>query len=90
MLVLRLATANSVEGRMLKRANSKLMLERLVIRKGEFLHGESASAGLSNEELLDLLQDSVQLKDEPQAGVASDEVPVLSSPQPTVTPHAEA
>ena len=37
VLVLRLATGNSVDGRMLKRANSKLMLERLVIRKGAFL-----------------------------------------------------
>lgn len=38
VLVLRLATAHSVEGRMLKRARSKLALERLVIKKGAFLH----------------------------------------------------
>ena len=40
VLVLRLATAHSVEGRMLKRARSKLALERLVIKKGAFLHQE--------------------------------------------------
>ena len=38
VLVLRLATAHSVEGRLLKRARSKLALERLVIKKGAFLH----------------------------------------------------
>ncbi len=37
VLVLRLATAHSVEGKLLKRANSKLALERLVIKKGAFL-----------------------------------------------------
>lgn len=37
VLVLRLATAHSVEGKMLRRANSKLMLERLVIKKGAFI-----------------------------------------------------
>lgn len=37
VLVLRLATAHSVEGKMLRRANSKLMLEKLVIKKGAFL-----------------------------------------------------
>lgn len=33
VLVFRLATAHSVEGRLLQRANSKLMLERLVIKQ---------------------------------------------------------
>lgn len=36
MLVFRLATANSVEGKMLKRAADKMVLERLVIKKGAF------------------------------------------------------
>ena len=40
VLVLRLATSHSVEGRLLKRARSKLALERLVIKKGAFLHQE--------------------------------------------------
>lgn len=34
VLVLRLATQFSVEGRLLARANSKLALERLVIKRG--------------------------------------------------------
>lgn len=79
VLVFRLATGNSVEGRMLKRANSKLMLERLVIRKGAFLPGQAEgkadATALSNEELMELLKDSVPLKDEPQAGTVSDKVP---------------
>lgn len=37
VLVFRLATAHSVEGKLLRRANTKLMLERLVIKKGAFL-----------------------------------------------------
>jgi hypothetical protein len=36
VLVFRLATAHSVEGKMLQRAASKMMLERLVIKKGAF------------------------------------------------------
>lgn len=36
VLVFRLATANSVEGKMLKRASEKMALERLVIKKGVF------------------------------------------------------
>lgn len=40
VLVFRLATAHSVEGRMLRRAASKLKLERLVIKKGAFLSME--------------------------------------------------
>jgi ATP-dependent DNA helicase len=36
VLVFRLATAHSVEGKMLKRASEKMALERLVIKKGIF------------------------------------------------------
>lgn len=36
VLVFRLATAHSVEGKMLKRAAEKMALERLVIKKGIF------------------------------------------------------
>lgn len=68
VLVLRLATTHSVEGKMLARARSKLALERLVIKKGAFkemadiasaaAEGSDASAntGLSAAELLDLLK----------------------------------
>jgi len=81
VLVLRLAAANSVDGRMLKRANSKLMLERLVIRKGAFMASEAdaKATSLSNNELMELLKDTIPLKDEPQSDVVSDEVrPVLA------------
>ena len=40
VLVLRLATAHSVEGRLLARSRSKLALERLVIQKGGVVPGE--------------------------------------------------
>jgi ATP-dependent DNA helicase len=36
VVVFRLATAHSVEGKMLKRASEKMALERLVIKKGAF------------------------------------------------------
>ena len=50
VLVLRLATAHSVEGRMLKRARSKLALERLVIKKGAFLHQQVCRILLSQHD----------------------------------------
>lgn len=67
VLVLRLATAHSVEGKMLARARSKMALERLVIKKGAFkdvanvggsggADSEAASTGLSAAELLALLK----------------------------------
>ena len=42
VLVFRLATAHSVEGKMLRRAADKMALERLVIKKGAFkeIHSE--------------------------------------------------
>lgn len=69
VLVLRLATAHSVEGKMLARAQSKMALERLVIKKGAFKEVSSsaaaasdadggASTGLSAGELLELLRGS--------------------------------
>lgn len=45
VLVLRLATANSVEAKMLKRAASKVMLERLVVKEGAFTHEASEVCG---------------------------------------------
>lgn len=36
VLVLRLITAHSVEGKMIKRASEKMVLERLVMKKGAF------------------------------------------------------
>ncbi|CAG9461080.1 unnamed protein product [Pedinophyceae sp. YPF-701] len=42
VVVYRLVTAGSVDGRMLSRANSKLLLEKLIIRKGAFLDSGTA------------------------------------------------
>ncbi|KAG5564161.1 hypothetical protein RHGRI_000375 [Rhododendron griersonianum] len=58
--VYRLATALSVEGRILKRAFSKLKLEHVVIGKGQFQQeGTKAGGidGMEEEELLALLRD---------------------------------
>jgi hypothetical protein len=46
VLVFRLATANSVEGHMLRRAASKMALERLIIKKGAFKEVEEVSVWL--------------------------------------------
>ncbi|KAM7264845.1 hypothetical protein ACFE04_002528 [Oxalis oulophora] len=57
--VYRLSTAQSVEGRILKRAFSKLRLEHVVIGKGQF-HQEQAKATadvLQEEELIALLRE---------------------------------
>jgi ATP-dependent DNA helicase len=70
--VLRLATAHSVEGKMLRSANSKLALEKLVITKGNFRQeiGKEAEAaskknkasggGVSTDELIALLKGDVE------------------------------
>ncbi|KAK4410230.1 ATP-dependent DNA helicase DDM1 [Sesamum angolense] len=58
--VYRLATAQSVEGRVLKRAFSKLKLEHVVIGKGQFKLERSKPEGtdiMTEEELLALLHD---------------------------------
>ncbi|KAG8384005.1 hypothetical protein BUALT_Bualt04G0073000 [Buddleja alternifolia] len=58
--VYRLATAQSVEGRILKRAFSKLKLEHVVIGKGQFKQERSKADGtdtMTEEELLALLND---------------------------------
>lgn len=66
VLVLRLCTSDSVEIKLLKRATSKLALERLVIRKGAFLGAEdgaqNSKVSLSAQDLMDVLQGSVRYK----------------------------
>jgi SNF2 family DNA or RNA helicase len=47
VLVIRLATAQSVEGKMLVRAESKMALERVVIKKGAFKVSACAGSVLS-------------------------------------------
>ncbi|KAH0909033.1 hypothetical protein HID58_032354 [Brassica napus] len=62
--VYRLATAQSVEGRVLKRAYSKLKLEHVVIGKGQF-HQERAKSSipLEEEDILALLKDDETAED---------------------------
>jgi hypothetical protein len=66
VLVLRLCTSDSVEVKLLRRANSKLALERLVIRKGAFQgHDDSGAGGstsLSAQDLLEVLRGDVRLE----------------------------
>lgn len=80
VLVLRLATAHSVEGKMLRRAGGKMMLERVVIKKGAFKEhvmdenseqeGQAKlSGGMSANELLELLRSDFAMDDIPQSGV---------------------
>ncbi|KAK6128441.1 hypothetical protein DH2020_012556 [Rehmannia glutinosa] len=64
--VYRLATAQSVEGRILKRAFSKLKLEHVVIGKGQFKQERSKADGtdtMTEEELLALLRDEEDQED---------------------------
>ncbi|CAL5223570.1 g6105 [Coccomyxa viridis] len=80
VLVLRLATSHSVEGRLLKRARSKLALERLVIKKGAFLHQEGVQedtkTSMKAEELVEILkgEDDRKETDVAQSGVISEEM----------------
>ncbi|GAB2283065.1 ATP-dependent DNA helicase ddm1 [Dionaea muscipula] len=63
--VYRLATAHSVEGRMLKRAFSKLKLEHVVIAKGQFQQerAKSTTEIIEEEDLLALLRDEEDPED---------------------------
>ncbi|KAI4973622.1 hypothetical protein ZWY2020_041403 [Hordeum vulgare] len=55
--VYRLATSNSVEGRIIKRAFGKLKLEHVVIGKGQFQQDAAKPNALDEAELLALLRD---------------------------------
>lgn len=77
VLVMRLATRQSVEGKMLRRANEKLQLERLVIKKGAFLDMATEaknSSSLKAEELMDLLKADNSGDDTPQSGEADEQM----------------
>ncbi|XP_010680797.2 ATP-dependent DNA helicase DDM1 [Beta vulgaris subsp. vulgaris] len=61
--VYRLATAQSVEGRMLKRAFSKLRLEHVVIGKGQFKAERGMNDIMEEEDLLALLREEEDAED---------------------------
>ena len=63
------ATANSVEGRMLDRAASKLKLEKLVITKGNFKQEEKEKpVSVQATEILDLIGASGSIRTEKAEG----------------------
>ncbi|KIY95169.1 helicase, lymphoid-specific [Monoraphidium neglectum] len=75
VLVFRLATAHSVEGKMLKRAGEKMALERLVIKKGVFkevVDQSGVSGSMNAAELLELLKSDSSGDDVPQSGVVDE------------------
>ncbi|XP_043711558.1 ATP-dependent DNA helicase DDM1-like isoform X2 [Telopea speciosissima] len=71
--VYRLATAQSVEGRMLKRAFSKLKLEHVVIGKGQFQQERTKPNTLEEDDLLALLRDEENAEDKQIQTDISDE-----------------
>merc|ERR1712032_1745333 len=68
VLVFRLITANSAEENMLAKAESKLQLERLVIKNGAFMQDNMEKMIFSLEEMKEILSQSVG-KDETIKGV---------------------
>nr|CAD1837346.1 unnamed protein product [Ananas comosus var. bracteatus] len=71
--VYRLATAHSVEGRMIKKAFGKLKLEHVVIAKGQFQQDRVKNNALEEAELLALLQDEKDEEDKLIQTTISDE-----------------
>ncbi|RXI07337.1 hypothetical protein DVH24_026473 [Malus domestica] len=73
--VYRLATAQSVEGRILRRAFSKLKLEHVVIGKGQFHQDKAKSSTdfLEEEDLIALLREEESAEDKMIQMVISDE-----------------
>ncbi|KAH9622511.1 hypothetical protein KSS87_005655 [Heliosperma pusillum] len=61
--VYRLATAQSVEGRMLRRAFSKLKLEHVVIGRGQFKQERTKIDNMEGEDLLALLREEEDAED---------------------------
>jgi ATP-dependent DNA helicase len=73
VLVFRLITANSVEEKMLAKAESKLKLERLVIKKGAFAADDvEKKIKFSVEEMKEILQSDVGLDKSNKTGDISD------------------
>lgn len=71
--VYRLATAQSIEGRILKRAFSKLKLEHVVIGKGQFKQERMKNDAMEEEDLLALLREEEDAEDKMVQTDISDE-----------------
>ncbi|GLI64292.1 hypothetical protein VaNZ11_007476, partial [Volvox africanus] len=75
VLVFRLVTANSVENRMLAKADSKKALERVVIKKGAFKELlQSKTSSTSAEELMKLMNLDRRDQGLAQSGVVSEDM----------------
>ncbi|GLC76063.1 hypothetical protein PLESTF_001730400 [Pleodorina starrii] len=74
VLVFRLVTSNSVENRMLAKAESKKALERIIIKKGAFKGLLQTTSSTSVDELTQLLNPDRRSGDLAQSGVISDEM----------------
>jgi ATP-dependent DNA helicase len=106
VLVLRLATAHSVEGAMLRKAAGKRALERVVIKRGAFkevvddpLAGKDGSGsgaqqlacGLSAQELAAMLRQEYSMDDVPQsAAVGEKELDALLDRSHLLLPAVQA
>ncbi|MED6155675.1 ATP-dependent DNA helicase ddm1 [Stylosanthes scabra] len=89
--VYRLSTAQSVEGRMLKRAFSKLKLEHVVIEKGQF-HQERTKTLNGNEieeqDILALLQDEDTAEDKMiQTDISDEDLDKLLNRSDLISPN---
>ncbi|KAG2499485.1 hypothetical protein HYH03_002432 [Edaphochlamys debaryana] len=73
VLVFRLVTANSVENRMLAKADSKKALERIIMKKGAFRELQQSTSSTSAAELAALLNPDRRSGDVAQSGAVSDE-----------------
>ncbi|GFR46138.1 hypothetical protein Agub_g7654 [Astrephomene gubernaculifera] len=74
VLVFRLVTSNSVENRMLAKADSKKALERIVMKKGAFKELLQTTSSTSADELAQLLNPDRRSGDLAQSGVVSEEM----------------
>eukprot|EP00048_Salpingoeca_helianthica_P011742 m.169645 g.169645 ORF g.169645 m.169645 type:complete len:128 (-) comp15271_c0_seq44:1060-1443(-) len=78
VLVLRLVTANTIEERIMQRAEGKRRLEKLVIHKGKFKGRQQEDAPLSPADLLELIGGDTR-------AVPISEVKASRSPRPCWT-----
>lgn len=72
--IYRMVTANTIEDKMLEKANDKLMLEKLVVTAGGFKQMDTKGRkGMTTNELQQLLSDFKTASAEAQSNTISDE-----------------
>ncbi|EQC26461.1 hypothetical protein SDRG_15706, partial [Saprolegnia diclina VS20] len=75
--VYRLIVENSFENRMIKRANAKRMLERVVLSGGAFSSQNLEETCLSMEELNELLKEDIAIQKEATGGITDTELDTI-------------